>query len=396
MGNPKLKKTSFDYFIYAFYQTARAIVRLSSSDALTIEMRVGDFQSVLDNVRDNKEERKARGMAVEYDSIDLSNVPDYTGFLNEFSESIEMLKPVKHSYIGFSVFLNVVVWKSLNDVIHSYLLVPGENALPRYLGVKSVGEDDLWEGFRFSRIEGPIPLDQLLGRDELIAWLSRLFVTIVTPSAVEPGTFPIHSPNNITMFFKLLGRLLRIGYPTHWITGVVELLLSGSLTTVEPTRKNRMIPLSRVAPPLLKMLSITPWLIEIRTQAALWMDKYQIRLLAGSIIPSVSDIKRYDISIRGTRSYSGPPFSSVIMMAIEYPSNQIFSPSNGADDNLRFQLLDATRNKTTIITTILFDGKTVSFWMSETDYNNLLSQNVTIKLFRNDTWKPFTEPKSLQ
>ncbi|EGG20776.1 hypothetical protein DFA_00641 [Cavenderia fasciculata] len=107
MGEPKQrnKTSSFDYFIHAFYQTARGLVRLSSSNALTIEMCVGDFQSVLDNVRHNKEERKASGMAVEYDGIYLSNVPDYTGYLGLFADTIEMLKPVKHSYIGCNILL---------------------------------------------------------------------------------------------------------------------------------------------------------------------------------------------------------------------------------------------------------------------------------------------------
>ncbi|EGG20042.1 hypothetical protein DFA_07158 [Cavenderia fasciculata] len=56
---------------------------------------------------------------------------------------------------------------------------------------------------------------------------------------------------------------------------MVELLLTGSLTTVEPTPKKRIMPVSRVAP-VFKKLSITPWMVEIRTQAALWMDNILI------------------------------------------------------------------------------------------------------------------------
>ncbi|EGG14527.1 hypothetical protein DFA_12303 [Cavenderia fasciculata] len=404
VGLPKHNKTLFDHFIHVFYQTARGLVRLSSSNALVIEMRVGDYQSVLESVRDNKEERKASGMAVEYDSIYLSNVPDYTGYLSVFTDTIEMLKPVKHSYIGFNIFLNTSLWKSFDDTIHTYLLVPGAKALPRYLGVKSVGTGDLWQGLRFSRVEGPIPLDQLVGRDELVAWLSRLFISIVTPSAMEPRTVPINSPDNIAMFFKFLGRLLRVGYPPHWISGMVQLLLTGSLTTVEPTRKKRIMPVPPPrSTPTLKKLSIKPWIIDIRTQAALWMDKYQIRLLDATI-PSAADIKRYDIKfghftdyVMGPRSNSGSIYAPVIMLAIEYP-NQLsiplhrFNSGSIADDNLRFQLLDPARNQITIITTILCDKQKVSFWMSESDYNNLVSLKATIKLSRCDIWKSFTEP----
>ncbi|EGG20043.1 hypothetical protein DFA_07159 [Cavenderia fasciculata] len=61
---------------------------------------------------------------------------------------------------------------------------------------------------------------------------------------------------------------------------------------------------------------------------------------------------------------------------------------------LRFHLLDPARNQVTILTTIFFDGKNASFWMSESDYIILSSLNATIRLFRSDSWKPFSQAQN--
>ncbi|EGG19911.1 hypothetical protein DFA_07016 [Cavenderia fasciculata] len=268
--------SSFDYFIHVFYQAARGFNLLACNNSLMIEMCGGDYQSVLDNVRDNKEKRKESGMAVEYDGIYLSNVPDYTGYL---------------------------------------------------------------------------------------------------------------------------GRLLRVGYPAHWISGMIELLLGGSLFAPEPPKNKRVIPSEKN--PTTKKMSITPWLIEIRTQAALWLDKYQIRLLDYKL-PSVVSVKKYNFTVAPydllnlpkLHCESGSVFTNVLMVAIEFPPYQVHIPRamDKINDNFRLSLLHPGYNKIVIVTSILFNSTTnvLSFWMAESDYNHLKAQNATLSIFRSDNWKTLT------
>lgn len=129
-------------------------------------------------------------------------------------------------------------------VLFSYtLLAPGD--LPRYLGCYLICKEAVKKLIVIGKKDLPRPLTELASRQELVAWLTRVFVYTVLPGAAGRGPVRVRMPNNLIAFFGLINYLPEVGYPAHWIADLVQGLLSGKMTTdIAPYQGQWPIPLS--------------------------------------------------------------------------------------------------------------------------------------------------------
>ena len=111
-------------------------------------------------------------------------------------------------------------------------------------------------------------------REKLETWLYRLFLKLAIPAHRESQSFVlIYSPLNLTVFYRLLLHLSSVGYPAHWLSGVLDDLINGRInTTARPPRSDPMkIKETRARMPSLSQ-SVQPFVAELSTLASIWQS----------------------------------------------------------------------------------------------------------------------------
>ncbi|PBK66932.1 hypothetical protein ARMSODRAFT_1020905 [Armillaria solidipes] len=208
----------------------------------------------------------------------LSNVPDYThGPMNMAVFAMPNLETEPDASVAANCLLNPSLWKDSGDnLIYKYVAYIVEFA--RFFGCHIVVSGP-WDAIEFSAKPLPRPLSTLATREELIVWLTRVFITTILP----PGT---------TVPWLLM-RLPTIGYPTHWISEYLNTLLDDNLITdLVPYRGKFPIPLSepaRCAP--CRRVNLSPWLAEFETIIAL---SYEAPPFPVSLRLRRDDIRTYE------------------------------------------------------------------------------------------------------
>ncbi|KAL1633607.1 hypothetical protein SLS56_002755 [Neofusicoccum ribis] len=107
----------------------------------------------------------------------------------------------------------------------------------------------------------------------------------------------VHSPLNMSIFFRLLNHLREVGYPAHWLSDILSPLLTNTLET--GARPPRTVPLALeetqqmfTNPP--QPMSITPFITELTTLASIWLPALNFGLLSGhAAIPPQTGIRKY-------------------------------------------------------------------------------------------------------
>ncbi|EFA80371.1 hypothetical protein PPL_07205 [Heterostelium album PN500] len=403
VGEPSQDKPRlFDYFINVFYQAAQGLVGLSKQNALLIEPISGDLHLVLDDIVINKNQRIAKGYASEFDTIYLSNVPDYTGYISIFSNIVLSLKREQHCSVAFNSLLNPGLFRSLDEVLNTYLLIPSKELLAKHIGVEHRFGDQ-WSTYQhYGYSQAATSLDNLLSRDELTAWLTKLFISIALPAPNPPmQACMVNAPNNISVFFCLVKRLVDIGYPRHWLQSIIEQIASGfvnsSSTSIHPKRVIAVTNTTETA----RRFSLCALQLEFTNQAALWLEHCGFRI-SSPVLPLASSIQRWTLPLTFTDHGRGNNESPSLMVVIEYPSisesqrmkkHNPFKPE--MDEKYRYQIaLLPTKEIAQILSVIEFsqEKSTVSFWLSLKDMDHLINKNCVLSVFRKDHWKAISAP----
>ena len=144
-----------------------------------------------------------------------------------------------------------------------------------------------------------LSFDGLLSRSYLENWVYSLFLKLYIPLPRAPGInfSMIYTPMNMTVFYRLLTRLYEIGYPAHWLSGIVTSIVTMKVMT--NARAPRSSPLSLKEPKLggpVRPLDTEPFVPEMSTLAAIWRPVLPFGIMAdSSMIPNSSDIYQYTI-----------------------------------------------------------------------------------------------------
>ncbi|GAM24902.1 hypothetical protein SAMD00019534_080770 [Acytostelium subglobosum LB1] len=407
LGEPEMSHTEhFDYFINVVFQAARGLRQLADRKYITVEFDVGDMNKTLERIRiDEDKSRMAKNLPNQFDRIFLTNVPDYTGQLIVFVDTINSLKLKPHAFIKFNVILNTGLFKDYEEAVHSHTLIPSITQAHKYFGMRCI-EDYLWQVNTWTHA-GPkkLPLESLAKRDEIWLWLVRVFINIMLPAKINPAdVVTFNCPNNMSIFFRILDRLRDIGYPLHWLTSFIDQLLSGSVKSAAALSDKRMIPVGAAQSPTPKTINTMAFQVELRTIASLWLSQ-SLNARITTPLPNPSDIHQWKISSFGmTDNMMGIPFavqqrpvySALIYLAncpkqYRLPTMQ-FGPANMVDKVVfRKAVLDTvnTANIIQFITVIEWSDldNSLTFWMSQSDMDSLISQKASIVLYRNDIYR---------
>ncbi|KAJ7222753.1 hypothetical protein B0H12DRAFT_1241060 [Mycena haematopus] len=101
---------------------------------------------------------------------------------------------------------------------------------PSYLGCRAIYME-AFDVTSLAPVSLPRPNPELAKREELKAWLIRIFLSTLINGKNTKSMAKIIAPNNIVTFIYFLIHLKKVGYPGHWLGDFVATLLSNTLVT---------------------------------------------------------------------------------------------------------------------------------------------------------------------
>jgi hypothetical protein len=176
-------------------------------------------------------------------------------------------------------------------------LEPGE--LKWYLGAYAIPGSSVFDSW-FASLPLPQPLEELATRQELSIWLTRLFLSLALPPPSAPVPMRIPQPLALNAFVKTIQKLHEVGYPSHWLSGVLEDLLTDRAVLHGPLPWDKRLPVviaqHKQQPTDLKTrLYLAPYRAELETAVATAQAflPFAISLPAASRLPEPHRIARY-------------------------------------------------------------------------------------------------------
>ena len=116
----------------------------------------------------------------------------------------------------------------MRDKSYTMLL---EKDLPKYLGIRVLRKEAVMYLLTLGASPLPRPLNSLASREDLCAWLTRLFLCIIWPGLCKARPDNVRIPDNLVAFICLLVQLHSVGYPGHWLADFLQSILSNNLST---------------------------------------------------------------------------------------------------------------------------------------------------------------------
>ena len=149
----------------------------------------------------------------------------------------------------------------------------------------------------------PFEFSALLQKDVLTKWLYGLFFKLALPigNGQRTSNTTVFSPLNMTIYFRLLIRLSKAGYPAHWLSSVVVNIIENTVFT--EARPPATIPLeieevNRNNSP--KKIEASPFSPEMSTLATLFQPVLPFTLMTSNC-PHPNRVARYTISCASLR-----------------------------------------------------------------------------------------------
>lgn len=214
----------------------------------------------------------------------------------------------------------------------------------------------------------PRPLKELATHEELETWLTRMLLyTLVPGTPNNSDSHRVLYPNNLVAFFGLLLRLTIVGFPSHWISEFLRLVLSDSLVTdVAPYIGKLPIPFSektrRVAR---RKINLDPWLVEFETIIATAYEALPFQVfLPDGFTKSVDEIGVFEVhcisrsmfayrTARYTRRESDPVMALMFYKPGRYSANTLAEKIN---EVIEGRIMANPRGQLHIITAVeIFD-----------------------------------------
>jgi len=343
-----------------------------------------------------------------YDRIHLSNIPDYIGgTLVTFLYALPVLHPGDDSYVTACCLRNPPRFRSMAHFNNEYiaLSLPSDLKKTFHVRTSTVPHPDnpfpLVDYMRWHYCEHTGSFSDLMPRHALETWLYRLFFKIVVPKerTTRDNTL-IYAPINLTVFVRLCAHLHGVGYPAHWISGVLSKILSGSvLTTARPPRSQPLKIREVKNETSVMKQSTAPFVAELSTLLGIWQAVLPFPVSVSSL-PGVSGIREYSFTL-GTmpeKPVAEPPAFILLFRNVYVAPPGPF--------NLRPYLLsDETSDSSSkakemrekglrVVTTWTWSRarKTASFWLRQDLMEEMMEDNGwMVSIWRSDDWLPQSE-----
>ncbi|KAK1759904.1 hypothetical protein QBC47DRAFT_420741 [Echria macrotheca] len=317
--------------------TAMMIARIAGANRLIVEARVGEMTDVMERLRWDCLDGRSPSPDAEinpakfprkYDRIHMSNIPDYIGGLFPVAMYARpLLREKDEANLRFTVLLNPPEFRNHKDFQSEYLVLHDDNAIKNHFAMARIpgytkGVDNpegyshldsmdfvtegyiVWQRCAFKKLARG---KDLLARPALEKWLHAFFLKICVPFPRSTVTMsPVYTPLNLTAFVRLVAHLSGIGYPAHWLSGILSDLCSGTIKTTARAPRAVITTPEHIdaANPQVEM-STAPWAAELSTLVSIWSPllKFGLTVPRGLLV-APNEIAEYSVSFLHLRDNS--------------------------------------------------------------------------------------------
>ncbi|KAF7948361.1 uncharacterized protein EAE97_003772 [Botrytis byssoidea] len=428
----------FEHIGPFFAEAAKAIKSLGNR--LKVEMVKGDYIDVAERIHFGLHYDPTQSQALGngdigyprpkdfpsiYHRITLSNVPDYVGgHLTTFLHAMPLLARHPTSLAGSVCLRNPPFFRDMGDFLAEYQLISSEKMLEQLTGVRIVfrghGPVPLasYTYYCWNQLNESVPLSKQvkarLSREDLMRWFHGLFLRMAIPMTsdhrlISDNNHMIYSPLNLTILFRQLGHLHCLGYPAHWLSGVLVPLLEDAGMLETDVRPPSNVPLRPDQVDLkypVKELCIMPFLPELKTLATLFAPLLPFRIDSDLLYP-IDKIHEYTIDLsplpggyfqptclvllfwspNGSPSGHLPPELYPSLRPFLDPSRRNGPADHGFEDAA--QKIEDWRAKEVIVWSTLkfdFEKQEAKTWMPKQIIEQMVNRKWKCGLMRRDLW----------
>lgn len=341
-----------------------------------------------------------------YHVIHMSNIPDYVGGpLTSFLYGTPLLEHGPGTGVVSCNLRNSRSFTSLSQFLAEYLLMYDRKLIESHFHLRLSSETpesaaDPMPSMRYSlweRIRPPkaLSFEPLMPHSKFLHWLYAHFLKICVPSSRargDNGLGLIFAPLNLTAFVRLLKHVSELGYPTHWISNLIDSIFSGQITTTArppPQQIFTMRDVDTIHPS--RSFCTRPWLLEFTTLTGLWRSLLPIGLVLPSYVPRVEDIVSYTVKFPDLDVWDGQVPHSMLVFHDEQTFGE--SPKHlrplliddvSDSDSKLYELRDkGLRCMSTFHLNV--EAREVTFWMSKDALEEMKEWNVSV--WRTDVWE---------
>ena len=209
-----------------FVMFAEAFVRCVRRPGFTFALSGLDFELFFRDL-------ELSGSDVKFDRVYLSNVTDYTSLLPALYGCGPRIKPHPHACLYFNCMTSCAYYSSFQHLTAATLCIPTLSHL-NAVSTLRYSSGNTWT--QMSLVCGDEHATMLKSSSSLLArpalhnFLKQLFVRAALPPPGPPEVMRENAPLTLQGWVLYLDFLVRhVGYPAHWISEVVEEVLSGTL-----------------------------------------------------------------------------------------------------------------------------------------------------------------------
>lgn len=245
----------------------------------------------------------------------------------------------------------------------------------------------------------PRPIAELASREELIAWLTRVFLYTIVPGNGGFGPFRARLPNNLVAFIALLVHLQGVGFPCHWLSDFLQCILSDSLiTSIAPYLGQWPIPVTdmkRRVP--IRKVRLGPWHAEFEVILATAHEGMPFSVsLPADFARNHTDIRTFEAQLQETSYGFGslPSLDDPVVFLMFYkPGQGVAGPKelvSAVPELLEGRKTTPSRNLFILTAQEKFDlpCKTVSWRLSRERVYLMKQQEWCLVAYRSDTREP--------
>lgn len=318
------------------------------------------------------------------------------------------------------------LFSSVEAFNNEYTTLHTDRDLKNLLGVKTVSlnkiEDILLR--TAERIKHPMRMyyayqrtqGELSPRSEVEHWLYAIFLKLALPACVDRLDTYVYAPLNFTIFFRLIIRLHEFGYPAHWLSGVLSVILSNQVHTTARFPRTSPLTVEESDQKHPRMhIDVAPFVPELGTLTAMWLSKLPFGIATPLTMPKLTTIKRYTIRFTQVTDLEKNYEPRIPSLAILF--SQFHARKSARDEATRvpdFTLRKALmsddqgyhgdtfvmlRQKSVVITTWDWDKekRSASFWFSAALMDRMLAERPvwTVNTLRMDFWDDAAVPDVL-
>lgn len=266
----------------------------------------------------------------------------------------------------------------------------------------------VWE----KTLDRKLPRKEMLSRPALEKWLYAHFLKICLPYPREKfSDAPVHAPLNLTAFLRLVGHLSTLGYPSHWLSGVLSALCGdGSrggeiTTTARPPRSavTTAADVDAVFPPL--KMTVAPWTAEFTTLLSIWSRLMPFGFTAApSALVAPGDISEYTVRFPEFHELQMriPHFELVFRNLALVNAFSVLDFRRLLLDDEKGDTSDAAKKKKRegfhIVSAFKYvtDTRTASFWCRADVIRQMMDGDWRVSIWRTDTWEGVTRDVSVK